>query len=187
MPSNLETTCSLWLNKIVRCVLECIESECDLYAKQSSLVRCQPHIFLNEIGKDISLSLANGTMLSVLIVFYTCDYDIDLSDISLQETVGFEESVENLNLVKEFCDKFISTKCFCFNFEDFLYSPESLKINKLVLIAELFNWFETSPQNVSSSLVRPNHFDLFKDYIRSKLIISWFEFRLETRLTWLLF
>ena len=79
--------------------------------------------------------------------------------------MGFEESVENLNLVKEFCDKFISSKPFCFNFEDFLYSPMSMKNNKLAFIAELFYSFEVQPIN----LVKSNHFDLFKDYIKSIL------------------
>ena len=85
-------------------------------------------------------------------------------DISLQESVGFEESVENLNLVKEFCDKFIASKPFYFNFEDFLYSPISMKINKLAFIAELFYSFEVQPVSVINS----NHFELFRDYIKSK-------------------
>jgi hypothetical protein len=85
-------------------------------------------------------------------------------DICLQENVGFEESVENLNLIKEFCDKYITTKPYCFNFEDFLYSPSSMKINKLAFIAELFYWFELQPVK---SLVKYNHFDLFKEYIKS--------------------
>ena len=123
-------------------------------------------MYLTEIGDELSLNLASGSILAVLIVFYTCDVDIDLSDISLQETVGFEESVENLNLVKEFCDKFFSTKPFCFNFEDFLYSPHAMKINKLAFIAELFYLFEVQP---ISNLVRSNHFDLFKDYIKRQL------------------
>jgi hypothetical protein len=79
--------------------------------------------------------------------------------------VGFEESVENLNLVKEFCEKYISSKPFCFNFEDFLYCPFSMKINKLAFIAELFYTFEIEP---IPNLVRQNHFEVFKDYIKSK-------------------
>ena len=70
------------------------------------MVGCQAHLFLPEIGSDISLTLSSGTILAVLIVFYTCNADIDLSDIAIHENVGFEESVENLNLVKEFCGVF---------------------------------------------------------------------------------
>ena len=186
-PTSLEGTCILWLNKVMRSVLDCVQAECEQYAKQvteptkhleltdyvitfnklkSSLIGCQRHMYLSEISDELSLNLASGSILAVLIVFYTCDVDIDLSDISLQETVGFEESVENLNLVKEFCDKFFSTKPFCFNFEDFLYSPHAMKINKLAFIAELFYLFEVQP---ISNLVRSNHFDLFKDYIKRQL------------------
>lgn len=168
MPNSLETTCVLWLNKIMKTILDCVEYECELYMKQSGLVGCQSHLFLPEIGQDISVSLSSGTILAVLLVFYTCDSDIDLSDIALQESVGFEESVENLNLVKEFCDKYFNSRPFCFNFEDFLYSPNSMKINKLAFIAELFYWFEVHPIN---NLIRQNHFDLFKDYIKSNLIV----------------
>ncbi len=45
------------------------------------MARCQPHLFLPLIGDDISLSLSNGTILAVLIVFYTCNSDFDLSGI----------------------------------------------------------------------------------------------------------
>ena len=121
---------------------------------------------LLQIHDDISASLSNGTILAVLMVFYTCDADIDMSDISLQEQVGFEESVENLNLIKEFCEKhLVPFRPFCFNFEDFLYSPASMKINKLAFIAELFYLFEVQP---ISALVQNNHFELFKAYIKSK-------------------
>ncbi len=33
-PTDLETTCILWLNKVIQTVLSCINSECELYAKQ---------------------------------------------------------------------------------------------------------------------------------------------------------
>jgi len=131
-----------------------------------SSVFCQPHLNLPEIKEDLSANLVNGTILAILIVFYTCDKDIDLSDISCQD-VGFEESVENLNLVKEFCEKYFPSHPYCFNFEDFLYSPSSMKINKLAFLAELFFLFEVQPM---SNLIQSNHFELFKDYIKSKAI-----------------
>ncbi len=34
MPTDLETTCILWLNKVTHTVLSCINIECELYAKQ---------------------------------------------------------------------------------------------------------------------------------------------------------
>jgi hypothetical protein len=144
-----------------------------LYAKQSSLVRCQPHIYLSEVGNDLSVSLSNGTVLAMLVVFYTSDLEIDLSDICLQENVGFEESVENLNLIKEFCEKCVSPKAFCFSFEDFLYSPIDMNINKLAFIADLFYWFELDPM---PDLVADNHFEKFKDYLKSKTLRNHMQF-----------
>lgn len=85
----------------------------------------------------------------------------------LQENVGFEESVENLNLIKEFCEKYLTdSKPFCFNFEDFLYSPITMKINKLAFIAELFFYFELEPNR---NLISENHFELFQEYIKSRI------------------
>ena len=172
----------------MKTILDLVRNECELYSKQVfdftafshknwreksklffqnhlklSLVHCQPHLFIPQIEDDFSISLSNGSILSVLIIFYTCDADIDLSDICLQESVGFEESVENLNLIKEFCEKIIPTKPFYFNFEDFLYSPQSMCINKLTFIAELFFWFEVQPL---ANFITTNHFDLFKEYIK---------------------
>lgn len=90
-------------------------------------------------------------------------------DVCLQENVGFEESVENLNLIKEFCEKYI--RPFCFNFEDFLYSPMAMKINKLAFIAELFWYFELEPNR---EFVPNNHVELFRDYIKSNSTSSLF-------------
>ena len=100
----------------------------------------------------------------------------------MQENVGFEESVENLNLVKEFCEKYISPRTFCFNFEDFLYSPYSMKVNKMALVAELFHAFEAQPV---PGLIRANHFDLFKDYVKSlsSLFTSLFKSNFALELT----
>jgi calmodulin-regulated spectrin-associated protein len=166
---NLEEICTFWINKISEIILNTIKSQCSSYVKQSGLADCQPHIHLQKITKndDISLNLCNGSLIAAVIFFYVNEIDFDLSDISLQEQVGFEESVENLNLIKEFCEKFLpnKNKLFCFNFEDFLYSPMSLKINKLAFIAELFFYFEIKSVK---SVVKSNHFDLFKDYIESK-------------------
>lgn len=164
MPSNLEQLCTFWLNNITKIVTECLEDECQIYGRQSSLIKCQPHIFLNQIEHDIAESLSCGTILSVLIVFFTSDFEIDLNDICLQENVGFEERVENLNLIKEFCEKFLGPKSFCFSFEDFLYSPLEMNINKLAFIAELFYFFEINP---IPNLVDVNHFEKFKEYVKS--------------------
>ena len=79
---------------------------------------------------------------------------------TFHETVGLEESIENLHLIKEFCEKYFASKPFYFNYEDFLYSPLDFKINKIAFIAELFYWFEIKP------IICCKTFPDFKEYIK---------------------
>jgi hypothetical protein len=60
-----------------------------------SLARCQPHLFLSPIGNDLSMSLSNGTLLAVLIVFYTCNTDFDLSGntISINDPIDLSKLI----------------------------------------------------------------------------------------------
>ena len=174
--ADLESTCKLWVNKVTESVLACVDGECESYARQLKLPgKCQPaHVHLPPIGEDMSLSLANGNLLAVLVFFYALDVEFDMSDVCMHETVGFEESVENLNLVKEFCDKRLGARFFVFSFEDFLYSPLAMRVNKMAFIADLFQALEARP---NTALVRHNHFDLFTDYMKSKQKMFQFQTR----------
>ena len=53
--------------------------------------------------------------------------------------------MENVKAMKSFCEQFAEPHSFLFDCEDFLYSPESLKCNKLAFLAELFFYFELKP------------------------------------------
>ena len=74
--------------------------------------------------------------------------------------MSLEESVENLHLVKDFCDKYFASKPFYFNYEDFIYSPLDFKINKIAFISELFYWIEVKP------IICCKTYAHFKDYIK---------------------
>lgn len=39
VPSSLEHKCSLWLNKIMQTVLQCVQTECETYAKQVTTLK----------------------------------------------------------------------------------------------------------------------------------------------------
>ena len=69
-----------------------------------------------------------------------------------------------MNIIKEFCENNFNHKLFCFNFEDFLYSPLLIKTNKLAFIAELYYWFELQP---FANTIKPNQFEHFREYIKS--------------------
>ena len=78
LPTNLESICLFWLNKVVQTFLYTIDSECELYSRQMN-IKCQPHLFISQSADDITKHLANGTILLALIIFYTCDSQIDIS------------------------------------------------------------------------------------------------------------
>ncbi len=100
LPTDLESICVFWLNKVVQTFLYTIDNECEVYSKQVSFfffflserfikfyyfclffklnIKCQPHLFISQVD-DITKNLANGSILSALILFYTCDTEIDIS------------------------------------------------------------------------------------------------------------
>ena len=89
----------------------------------------------------------------------TCNYEIhllhfSLSDIYLKSIVGIADSLYNLRLIRTFCDKYIPNKTCHFTYEDMLYTKEPLKENFLVMVAELFYWFEIKPLSVVTGGVR---------------------------------
>ena len=63
----------------------------------------------------------------------------------LKSIVGIADSLYNLRLIRTFCDKYIPNKTCHFTYEDMLYSKEPLKENFLVMVSELFYWFEIKP------------------------------------------
>ena len=77
-----------------------------------------------------------------------------VSDIYLKSIVGIADSLYNLRLIRTFCDKYIPNKTCHFTYEDMLYTKEPLKENFLVMVAELFYWFEIKPLSVVTGGVR---------------------------------
>ena len=76
---DLESTCLFWLNKIIQTFLYALDNECELYSRQLN-IKCQPHLFIQQQNNDdITKYLANGSVLAALILFYTCDTELDIS------------------------------------------------------------------------------------------------------------
>ena len=71
-----------------------------------------------------------------------------LADVYLQSIVGIADSLYNLRLIRSFCDKYIPNKTCHFTYEDMLYTKQPLKENFLVMVSELFYWFEIRPLSV---------------------------------------
>ena len=78
-------------------------------------------------------------------IFYGNFFFLFISDVYLKSIVGIADSLYNLRLIRTFCDKYIPNKTCHFTYEDMLYSKEPLKENFLVMVSELFYWFEIKP------------------------------------------
>lgn len=81
-----------------------------------------------------------------------------IPDVCLKSNVGIADSLYNLRVIRSFCDRHLPQKTWHFSYEDLLYTHETVKINLMMMIAELFYWFEikTLPIVTGAGLV-PGH------------------------------
>ncbi|XP_051550046.1 calmodulin-regulated spectrin-associated protein 2-like isoform X2 [Myxocyprinus asiaticus] len=107
------------------------------YRKEQVLPKMVPWIPpVDNLLKDST----DGCALTALLHFF-CPSIIGLGDICLKETMSLADSLYNLQLIQDFCKEHLN-RCCHFSLEDMLYAHSSIKNNYLVLMAELFWWFE---------------------------------------------
>ncbi|ESO99189.1 hypothetical protein LOTGIDRAFT_142008 [Lottia gigantea] len=135
LPSTVEDSIVFWINKI------CSASQ---FAVGNQVIqgetRREPYPVIENLSEDIG----DGCSLACLITFY-CPKYLKFTDICMKENVGIADSLYNLRLVRTFCEKHLPSKCFHFTYEDLLYSTNKMRENIIVLLAELFYWFELNP------------------------------------------
>ncbi|KAL1023326.1 hypothetical protein UPYG_G00039280 [Umbra pygmaea] len=120
------------------------------YRKEQALAQHSPWIPpVDNVLKDTS----NGCALATLLHFY-CPQLVRLEDICLKESMSLADSLYNLQLIQDFCQKHLNHCCH-FSLEDMVYAPASVKNNYLVFLSELFWWFEV----VKPSFVQPRVLD----------------------------
>ncbi|XP_051571686.1 calmodulin-regulated spectrin-associated protein 3-like isoform X2 [Myxocyprinus asiaticus] len=102
---------------------------------QSKLKPCFPVV--TEV-KDLS----NGCAVAAVIHYY-CPGLLRLEDVCMKDAMSAADSLYNLQLIREFCDSCLKSCC-PLVLEDFLYSPEELKMNILSFLTDLLYWFEVS-------------------------------------------
>uniref|UniRef100_A0A4W5QE89 Calmodulin regulated spectrin-associated protein family, member 2a n=1 Tax=Hucho hucho TaxID=62062 RepID=A0A4W5QE89_9TELE len=120
------------------------------YRKEQAVAQLVPWIPpVDNLLKDTT----NGCALATLLHFY-CPQLVRLEDICLKESMSLVDSLYNLQLVQEFCQKHLN-RCCHFSLEDMVYTSSSVKNNYLVFMAELFWWFEV----VKPSFVQPRVLD----------------------------
>jgi len=63
-------------------------------------------------------------------------------DVCLKTNVGIADSLYNLRVIRSFCERHLPHKTWHFTYEDLLYTHEKVKINIMMMISEIFYWFE---------------------------------------------
>ncbi|XP_052498500.1 calmodulin-regulated spectrin-associated protein 3 [Budorcas taxicolor] len=84
--------------------------------------------------------LASGAALAATIHCY-CPQLLRLEEVCLKDPMSVADSLYNLQLVQDFCASRLPRGC-PLSLEDLLYVPPPLKVNLMVLLAELFMCFE---------------------------------------------
>ncbi|KAM6167954.1 calmodulin-regulated spectrin-associated protein 3 isoform 4-T4 [Erethizon dorsatum] len=84
--------------------------------------------------------LASGAALATTIHCY-CPQLLRLEEVCLKDPMSVADSLYNLQLVQDFCASRLPRGC-PLSLEDLLYVPPPLKVNLVVLLAEMFTCFE---------------------------------------------
>ncbi|XP_075392275.1 calmodulin-regulated spectrin-associated protein 3 isoform X1 [Tenrec ecaudatus] len=84
--------------------------------------------------------LASGAALAATIHCY-CPQLLRLEEVCLKDPMSVADSLYNLQLVQDFCASRLPRGC-PLSLEDLLYVPPPLKVNLVVLLAEMFTCFE---------------------------------------------
>nr|CAD7568138.1 unnamed protein product [Timema californicum] len=88
--------------------------------------------------------LCNGVCLAALISFY-CPEELPWTDVIVNYFPTISDSVQNLSLVYNFCNRCLPSSVFHMMPEDVTYLRGSMKQNLLVFLADLFNVLEIHP------------------------------------------
>ncbi|XP_049983329.1 calmodulin-regulated spectrin-associated protein 3 isoform X5 [Alexandromys fortis] len=84
--------------------------------------------------------LASGAALAATIHCY-CPQLLRLEEVCLKDPMSVADSLYNLQLVQDFCASHLPRGC-PLSLEDLLYVPPPLKVNLVVLLAEMYMCFE---------------------------------------------
>ncbi|XP_028296620.1 calmodulin-regulated spectrin-associated protein 2 isoform X3 [Gouania willdenowi] len=165
MPYDTEDAVTTWINKVNEHLRNILVEEQKLRdaAVQETNTAAHKARYRRDLGQRNAPSLplvdnllkdnTDGCALTALLHFY-CPQAVRLEDVCLKETMSLADCLYNLQLVQEFCRKNLNHCCH-FSLEDMLYAHASIKTNYLVLMAELFWWFEV----VKPSFVQPRVFN----------------------------
>ncbi|KAL5013329.1 hypothetical protein ScPMuIL_007599 [Solemya velum] len=153
LPSNHADALIFWINKVCTTLQQRLDREQKtpehLQGETNQKVRIvsqsqQKDKLIIPIIENILEDITDGCSLASLINFY-CPETIKIQDICLKSNVGIADSLYNLKLVRTFCETHLPVKSFHLTYEDLLYTRHTLTENLMVLLAEMFYWFEVCP------------------------------------------
>ncbi|XP_053966254.1 patronin isoform X9 [Anastrepha ludens] len=131
----------LWISHACTSLKKRIAREVELGATDENGVRLQvPNI---PSVHDYQ-SLCDGVCLALFISYY-CPKALPWTLVRINYLPAVEDSIHNVSLVSNFCQKHLPYNVFHMNPEDVTYMRNSMKLNLVVLLADLFLLFEIHP------------------------------------------
>ncbi|XP_044267981.1 patronin isoform X4 [Tribolium madens] len=88
--------------------------------------------------------LTDGVALAALISYY-CPDELPWTDLKISYVRNVQDSLYNISLVQDFCNRCLPVSIFHIQPEDFTYMRDSMRYNLIVFLADLFNVIEIHP------------------------------------------
>ncbi|XP_063914584.1 patronin isoform X4 [Zophobas morio] len=142
LPENHEQGLFLWMSHAGEALRKRIEQEDSGVSNgEGSGDRLKPPDLgpINEL-KD----LVDGVALAALISYY-CPDELPWTDLKISYVPNVQDSLHNLTLVQDFCNRCLPVSIFHIQPEDVTYMRDSMKQNLVVFLADLFNVIEIHP------------------------------------------
>ncbi|XP_067007915.2 patronin [Anabrus simplex] len=141
LPADHEEALVLWVNRACAALKQRIEQELDHADGKGDGDRQRAPDF--PVVKEMK-DLCDGVCLAALVSFY-CPEELPWTDIVISYLPTVSDSVQNLFLVYNFCNRCLPSSVFHMMPEDVTYMQGSMKHNLTVFLADLFNVLEIHP------------------------------------------
>lgn len=148
LPGDTEDAILFWVSKVCVTVQRQLESAQDTILEGDQTSQ-KVRIVNNKTKESVSVpimeslleDMGDGCCVATLLSFY-CPQILHLQDVCLKSNVGIADSLYNLRLIRSFCERHLPFRVWHFSYEDVLYMQETIRLNIMTMLAELFYWFE---------------------------------------------
>ncbi|XP_012946515.1 calmodulin-regulated spectrin-associated protein 1, partial [Aplysia californica] len=91
--------------------------------------------------EDLMRDVGDGCNVAALIAYYRPG-QLNIRDVCLKDSIGIADSLYNLRQIGQFCRNHLPWRSFHLSYEDLLYTHDSMRVNILTFLADLFYCFE---------------------------------------------